>query len=1173
MNCGQPVAARTTADETRLAQLAAATPAPLADKMRAAHIAGERKIVTALFADVVGSTALAEQMDPEEWTAIMNRAFERISPSIYRYEGTIARLMGDALLAFFGAPVAHEDDPARAIRAALDLLAASRDYAAEVRRAHGIDFAMRVGLNTGPVVVGSVGSDLKYEYTAMGDAINLAARMQSAADPDTVLIAERTYRLAAPLFEVEDRGRIEVKGKAEPVQVYRVIGPRQGVVQTRGIEGLRSPLVGRDHELDTLTARVEDVINGRGQIVSVMGEAGLGKSRLVAELRKLVLADPISNLQPPTSNLQWLEGRSLSYETNTPYAPFSVLLNSLFDLRAGEPNEARYEQLKARLAELAPGRETDLAPYLSGLFEITPTGEDIERVRYLEPPHIRQRLFQSTVELVEHLAQARPLVLAFEDLHWADPTSLELIEQLLPLTDRAPLLILALFRPRRQEPAWRFHESATRDYAHRYTSIALEPLDEDHSRALVANLLHIEDLPEKVRALILRKAEGNPFFVEEVIRSLLDAQMVVRSNGHWRATREIENIALPDTLVGVITARLDRLDEASKQVAQTAAVIGREFQVDVLKDVYEANRAVDPALGDLQRRELIRQDSRTALPAYLFKHVLTQEAAYGSILLSRRRELHRRVAECLERTAPERANDIARHFLEAQEPARALPYLVEAGDRAGRSSSAQEAMGYYRQALDILQKVENLPLARRAYEGLGRASTFANDMPGAVGAYQAMLSYAEARHDAPMRVSALNKMSMLMVWFGDIAQVNKNLSEAEQLAREVDDVAGLAETFTVRCNACLTAADFDGALKHLGSSVEVGRAANAKEPMLFGMAHMSNTLLYLTRFEEAWRTAEECRRLAEASGEQQYVAETMAFTIPFYHIRNGDFDEAQRIAEGGLKIATRIGHGMAEFDCRVMLGTIALLRGEHERALEHCQQMHQVALGLGLPLFDVIALGALGSAYLEISPAFMDQVREVHAQALELLESPLGVPGGAFAWADLGFCALALGEVNRASEFFQKGLTIPTMFMMLNRPRLLIGAALVALAQHQLDEAARLVNEARAYVEERAMKHLYPLVAMTDAQVSADCGETGRALEQYAQAESLAVSMQMRPIVWQARHSAAQLLSGLGRTAEAEAKRNGARTAIDEIAGLFEDQSLRERYLENMALKLDRFPS
>jgi class 3 adenylate cyclase len=659
-NCGKPITPgvkfcrscgfsleNAVAPASRLADLRNAAPNGLQEKMRTAgaRMAGECKLVTVLFTDIVGSTALAETLDPEVWGEIVTGAHKCVSEAIYRYEGTIAQLLGDGVLAFFGAPLAHEDDAERAIRAALDILASINKYAAKLHANHRVDdFQMRVGLNSGLVVVGNVGSDLHMEYLAVGDTVNLAARMQSAADPNTVLISEHTHRLAAKLFDYEDRGKIAVKGKSERVQVYRVAGERaSGAVRTRGVEGLDSPLVGREREMQTLQTCLEELLRGRGQIISGMGEAGLGKSRLMAEARKLNLA----KVSEPSQDLHWLEGRSLSYETTTPYAPFVDLFTQYFDVRADATDADKYQKIQARLAELLPERVAEIAPFIATLLGIKISGEDAERVRYLEPPQLRGRTFAAVRAFVERLAGVTPLILVFEDMHWADSTSLDLLEQLMPVTEQTMLLIIALFRPQRQDAAWRFHEIATRDFSHRYTAVTLKPLDEANARTLVANLLHIEDLPEKVRALILKKAEGNPFFVEEVIRSLLDAKLVVRDNEHWRATREIENIAVPDTLASVIAARLDRLDETAKRTAQTAAVVGREFQYDVLADVSDAPRVIEPSLVMLQQRELVREKSRLPQRVFLFKHALTQETAYGSILMSKRREIHKRVAECL----------------------------------------------------------------------------------------------------------------------------------------------------------------------------------------------------------------------------------------------------------------------------------------------------------------------------------------------------------------------------------------------------------------------------------------------------------------------------------------------------------------------------------------------
>jgi class 3 adenylate cyclase/tetratricopeptide (TPR) repeat protein len=1195
-NCGQPVAAASPTGASPglapgAAPVAPPSPSPVAEpgsslarlqqyipkellaKLENARatrsMEGERRIVTVLFCDVKGSTAMAETLDPEEWAEIMNGAFKFLIEPVYRYEGTLARLMGDAILAFFGAPIGHEDDPQRAVLAALDIVEGIRPYSEQVRRQRGFELNVRIGINTGLVVVGEVGSDLRVEYTAMGDAVNVASRMEQAAEPGTVLISGNTHKSVARLFDFVPLGGIEIKGKAEHVEAYRVTGKREGAVQTRGIEGLSSPLVGRDRELQVLRSRVEELLAGRGQLVSLIGEAGLGKSRLMAELRKS--AQTAEAAEP--SGLAWYEGRSLSYETSTPYAPFVSLLTGLFGPSADQSDEEKYGALKTRVGEISPGRADEIAPFVGTVFDLKLPADDLERVRYLEPPMLRGATFRAIHALVEDLASASPVALVFEDLHWADPTSLELLEQLLPITDRAPLMIVALFRPQRQEPSWRFHEIAARDFGHRYTQVALEPLDEANARTLVANLLEIEDLPERVRALILRKAEGNPFFVEEVIRSLLDARLVVREDGHWRATREIENVAVPDTLAGVITARLDRLDDESRHVAQTASVIGREFEFDALSVVYEAPPVLDDALGTLQRRELVRERSRLPHRAYLFKHVLTQETAYASILLSRRRELHLRVAECLERLAPDHVNDIARHYLEARQEERALPYLVEAGDRAIRAASREEALTHYGRAVDIVQRVQDpgtfRVLARRAYEGLGKALEFSQNVPGVMENYQAMHRYAETHGDVPMRVSALNKIAYATAFMmGDFPEAEKHLGGSELLARQVKDSAGLAELYTLKCAMCTMVADFSNADRYLTEAVELGRQLDQNEQMAYGLAHKSNTLTYMARFEDAWRTGQEGLQVSEEAGNLERRAEILGFAATFYYLHKGNLEAACASAEEGFNLAARIGAPIPSIVGSYAVASIAHLRGEYEIAVEWYRRSEQMARAISDAFPFLLPMSLTGQAMvdLDISPSLAERSAGQRREALQIMETPMGAPGGGLVWADLGFYALSEGETDKAREYFQNGLNAPSVHMYLQRPRLLVGSALAALVQGQVTEAAKLLADARAYAEEREMVYFYPLIEATDARVRTAGGDLDRALERYSRAEALAEEMGMLPMLLEARQGAARTLSSLGRAAESETKQREARATVDEIVALFKDADNRTMYLENVKI-------
>ena len=581
--------AATPAEDERRSQLVANTPAPVAEKMHAAHLAGERKIVTVLFLDVVGSTALAENMDPEDWTLIMNRAFEKLSPIIIEeYEGAIARLLGDAILAFFGAPIAHEDDPVRAVHAALRMLAESRAYAAEVRAQHGIEFAVRIGLNTGPVVVGDVGSTLKFEYTAMGDAVNLAARMQAAARPMTALISENTYRFVAPIFDVADLGLIEVKGKAEPVRVYEVQKPKAQAGRLRGLAGLESPMVGRDTELLSLMQLSAAVGAGLGRAAVVIGEPGLGKSRLIAEWKTTAQAGGAdSNRRAFT----WAEGRCLSYGQNIPYHLLSDLLQSLVGAGGADNKPEQRAALQALVDDVIGAEGAgEVFRYLANLMSLPLEAEAEARIKLLEPQALQNQYLSSLRQLLRALAQRQPLVLVLDDIHWADPSSTDLMTKLLPLISEAPILLCLVTRPDRDSHGWKLVAAAREKLGAGLTEINLNPLNEADSRQLVSNLLEIESLPDNIRGLILKKAEGNPFFVEEVIRMLIDRGAIYKQGNSWAAGKEISTIEIPDNLQGLLLARIDRLPEDVKRtlrVASVIAVIGRQFSVRVLEQVLE----------------------------------------------------------------------------------------------------------------------------------------------------------------------------------------------------------------------------------------------------------------------------------------------------------------------------------------------------------------------------------------------------------------------------------------------------------------------------------------------------------------------------------------------------------------------------------------------------------
>ncbi|MGD2145817.1 MAG: ABC transporter substrate-binding protein [Anaerolineae bacterium] len=715
-------------------------PADYADRLLHAgeQVSGERRMVTILFSDVKGSTAMAEELDPEDVMDIMDGAFDVLIEPIYRHEGTLARLMGDAILAFFGAPIAHEDDAERACRAALEIVKGAQAYAELLLQERGIEgFNVRVGINTGLVVVGEVGSDLRVEYTAMGDAINLAARMESAAEPGMILITENTHRLVSALFETDPLGTVAVKGKAEPVRVYRVLSPKTTPADRWHVAGLDSPVVGREAEFSALCSAVDRLRAGVGGIVTLVGDAGIGKSRLVAEVRKKV---------PPA--IQWLEGRCLSYGTSIAYLLWLDVLRGWLGHGAEDAPTRLRDALQGRVQDLCPQFFDEVYPFLGWLLSLPLTVEEEALVEGLEGEELKRCTFHALEMLVACAASDRPLVLVCEDLHWADSTSTEFLERLIALTDRAPLLLVCVLRPETDRGSWRIKEVAARDFRHRHSDLWLGPLSPVESETLVSNLLHLEPRSRELGGPVVSRAEGNPFFVEEIIRSLINEGALVKDEktGHWEATRDLSSMTLPDTLHGVLRARIDRLNERDKRVLQIASVIGRILPHPVLASI-AANDPIAGAgqeLGDclltLQREEMIRERARLPEREYIFKHELTREAAYRGLLKKERRTLHRQVAETLERMFADRIEEqvglLALHWERATELEKALPYFLRAGDQARALYAHAEAERSYVAAVRILEVQDSAELAASTLMKLGLVYTAAFQSEKAREAYE-----------------------------------------------------------------------------------------------------------------------------------------------------------------------------------------------------------------------------------------------------------------------------------------------------------------------------------------------------------------------------------------------------------------------------------------------------
>ena len=1146
-NCGFEIEAGATSDEA--GKSAQQVTNEIAEAVtRHSKTSGERRTITMLFCDVTGSTAAAEQLDPEAWTSVMREAFDAFIAPVERYEGTVARLLGDAILAYFGAPTAHEDDPERAVLAALDILDASNTMAGKVRTEHGIEFGVRIGINTGLVVVGDVGSDLFGEYAALGDAANVAARMEHTAEPNTIRVAEATHRLVEPVFDFDVVGDIEVKGKSDPITAFQVVGVKQRRGRQRGIEGLESPMVGREPERAAALAAFEDLEAGRGRILSIQGEAGLGKSRLSAELQSQV-GDAV----------RWLEGRSFSYDVATPYGPFIDVLTKCFELDGVAPAD-RYARIQDKVAESLGDDSGHHAVYLASLLGVDVEGDDVDLLQYLELPVLRQRTFAAVASYFAGLAAAQPTVLVLEDLHWADPTSIELTQALFPLTDRVPLMLLVQFRPRRDEPSWQIHEAAARDFAHRYTAIDLRPLDADASNELIANLLKVEGLTDSVRTLILNKAEGNPFFVEEVIRSLLDAGIIVAEDDRFVATADIDSFAVPDTLAAVLTTRLDALPPEERKVVQAAAVIGREFSLDMLEALSDVGVDLDSVLRDLLRREIVVDQSGAGERTYFFKHALTRDTAYETLLQGVRSDLHRLVGKLIEERHPDRVIELAYHFSEAGEPSLAFPYLLAAGDVELHAFAAPAAIAQYQNALDAFGTGDDVNLVAKAYEGLAQARIFSGDIQGALQAYGDMLAFGEEVVVQEIQVSALNKRALAHTNItGDLVSAEADLLLARKIGEACGYQAGIAEFHTVYCALNTAQGNLDTAEEHLKDAVELGTEIDSTFTRNFGLTHHASTLMLMGRFAEAGRAVEEALPIIEASGDRAHHGELIGITRSTVRANLGDPQGGLEDARWGARQLNEIGAIFVEPIPTFNIAFLAMQLGQLEESLQAWERITVIGEMFGDN--GLIAAAAAGMAAVR---SFIYGIDDDVQRLIDLAETRVKLPGGEgvghVVMALLARLALMSSDIETAKSYLVAAEPMRSPLKILVRPEILAASADVAMAEGNLDAATAYVDQLHEFAADTGSRIVEPRVTQYDGLLHAYRGDFDDAVASFDVAVEQAKSLGLVSELLGIHFRAAMMLGAAGRP-EAERFGEGAADTVAEIASLLEDPMLSKAFL------------
>ena len=1120
---------------------------------------GERRVITMLFADIIGSTAAAETLGPERWSQVMRDVFDRFIAPVERYEGSVARMLGDAILAYFGAPVAHEDDPQRAILAALDMLEATRTLSAELHAEHGIGLNIRIGINTGLVIVGEVGSEMYSEYAALGDAANIAARMEQTAAPGTIQVAEATYRLTAPLFDFEHVGDLEIKGKDDLVSACRAIGVSANPGRLRGIEGLESPMVGRDVEILQTSRVLEEVAAGSGQIASLIAEAGLGKSRLAEDMR----------LRAESVGVRWLEGASYSYDTITPFAPAITLVRQCVGITdADDPGEQR-ANINAALARHPADTNRLDAVTLSLLVGAEVDDADRDRLKHMLPPQIREATIASVARHIEATATDGPLTVVFEDLHWADPASIALVERLLAATDRVPLLVLALFRPRRDEPAWSIHETAQREYPHRYTSVQLKPLTTGQSQDLIANLLKVEGLHTTVREAILNKAEGNPFFVEEVVRSLIDNGTIRAEGDRYVADATIEAIAVPDTLSSVIATRLDRLEPAAKRLLQSGSVIGREFDLELISLLTDPTLDTNEIIADLLRRELITQTQTVPTRAFAFKHALTMDTAYASLLGTVKVELHRGVGELLEERHPDRVIDLGRHFTRAEEPERAIPYLVASGDKMSAAYSMLHAIDAYREALRLASATTPTEDLRRAYEGLANAHLFSADIEATFATYQEMQQFGESREHPETVVSAMNKAGFArLILENDFVAAEELVTGAMAIAEDAGDRAGLAECHISFCNVNTLQGRLDKAAGHLEDMFEVGEEIGSEAYRVFAIVHHTNTLLLRLKLDEAREMADKARDLAETFGQRDQLAHLIGGMDSWLLAAEGDTRGAYALSQKGVEITEEISSVVHRTFILPFTAHFARMLGRYEESARYTDDCQELSEAIGNHssiiwaranriLIDVAIHGVAAAA---AAAGFDDTLEELTT-----------VAGGVYTGivlAELAHLSASSGDLEAANRSIELALTHDGTTKLIGHPSLLQCQAAIALMGGDVDTALKHAREAEDIIESAGVGWLRPRQTGLDAGLAALNGDMETAHRDFAIAGTQARSAGHLPDALDNHRFGAALFDQLGDSASAANHRKDAARLIDEIANIFDDADLQDSYIATNSVGL-----
>jgi class 3 adenylate cyclase/tetratricopeptide (TPR) repeat protein len=1041
LECGQPVATATG----RFASPGAYTPKHLAEKILTSRSAleGERKQVTVLFADLKGSMELLADRDPEEARALLDPVLERMMEAVHRYEGTVNQVMGDGIMALFGAPLAHEDHAVRACYAGLRMEESVKRYAEEIHRTQGVPIQIRVGLNSGEVVVRSIGSDLHMDYTAVGQTTHLAARMEQMAMPGSILISADTLRLAEDYVQVRALGPRVVKGLEASVEVYELVGA--GTVRSRlkaaAARGL-TRFVGRDSELDQLRLALARAGAGHGQVVAVIGEPGVGKSRLYWEFTH-------------SHRVQgWLivESGSVSYGKASAYLPVIDLLRAYFHIEATDEARKIREKVTGKLLSLDRALEPAMPPLL-GLLDVPV--EDPEWPR-LEPSQRRQRTLDGVKRLLLRESQVQPLMVVFEDLHWIDAETQALLDSLVESLPTARLLLLVNYRPEYQ------HGWSGKSH---YRQLRIDPLSPETADELLKALLGEDPTVEPLKQLLIERTEGNPFFLEESVRTLVETKTLVGERGAYRLVKAAQSLQIPATAQSILAARIDRLAPEDKRLLQAAAVIGKDVPFALLQAVAEApEEALRRSLGTLQNAEFLYESRLFPDLEYTFRHALTQEVAYTSLLAARRQALHEAAGRTLETLYADRLDQaydrLAYHYSRTDNAQKAVEYLTRFAEKAASMYAHGEAVTALQEALAHAERLpvdgrdrRRLDLVMRQVESLhflGRRQVIVDLLlanqeaierlgdPSFAGQYYFWLGWAHA-------------------WLGHRSEAARSLSRSLEEATRSGDEALMGRVHrAMALEVSYSARSMDEAVAHARQAVSLLERTEDRVWFSQALYALSYCCYYVGDFDAAIEAAARLDALGEATGSRRARAE--AAIAGLSHASRGDWSQGVEACRRALELAPDPFETAFVLAC---LGKAYSEAGDVERAVSALEQAVQLADQVRSLQWRQYFRTWLSEAY-RLAGQF-DRAREVAGQALEVCTSIGYALGVGSSHQVLGRIAQAEGDLAEAGLHLQEALqTLAAIGARFELGRTHLDLASLARHQGNREAAGMHLEEAHA---------------------------------------------------------------------------------------------------------------